>query len=164
MPFSEFSKTADGMKAVLMLKTLVVPDDKEAEVKQVLRKYDSRTDGDVSSSKIDDISRAHLAESSRNVRRTTSDYTSDIFCAKDCYAFFSIPNDSGWSCEVNGESAEILDINGFMAVRIGDGTNRIEFRYTVPGLRAGILLTAASLVISVIYILIMRRRKPVRKS
>ncbi len=159
MPFSEFSKTADGMKAVLMLKTLVVPDDKEAEVKQVLRKYDSRTDGDVSSSKIDDISRAHLAESSRNVRRTTSDYTSDIFCAKDCYAFFSIPNDSGWSCEVNGESAEILDINGFMAVRVRAGDNTVHFHYTVPGLKAGAVISVVSLIVSVLWILFFIRVK-----
>ena len=164
MTASDFAETEPDERALIMLKTLVVPDDAEETVRGVLRPYDEETDGYADEEMLSSISSAHLKECSENVVRTTSSYASEITADQEKYAFYSIPFDSGWKAYVNGNEEDILDINGFMAVRIGGGTNRIEFRYTVPGLRAGILLTAASLVISVIYILIMRRRKPVRKS
>ena len=40
-----------------------------------------------------------------------------------------------------------------MAVRIRAGENRIEFRYTVPGLKAGAMLSLLALAVSVIYII-----------
>ena len=84
---------------------------------------------------------------------------------REKYAFFSIPNDMGWSAVVNGEPAEILDICGFMAVRIGEGENRIGFHYSVPGLTAGIALTAAGFMISLLYIIFTKhRRKGAHKS
>ena len=62
---------------------------------------------------------------------------------------------------MNGEDTEILDICGFMAVRIHEGENRIEFTYTVPGLFAGIIISLAGLLAAAVYIgyWMMRKRK-----
>jgi uncharacterized membrane protein YfhO len=118
-----------------MLKSLVIPDDMEAEVSKVLRHYDEAVDGEATSEYLKSISSAHLEEASTDVVRTTDSYASTIICDKEKYAFFSIPDDTGWSAEVNGEEAEIIDINGFMAVKVQAGENRIVFRYTTPGLK-----------------------------
>ena len=164
MPFSVFEKTADEKKAILMLKTLVIPDEEEETVGKILRKYDEGRDGEPKSSDISKISSAHISESSRNVRRTTSDYVSDIHCEKDCYAFFSIPNDSGWSCHVDGTAEEILDINGFMAVRLHAGDNTVHFHYKVPGLSAGVVISLVSLAASILWILFFRRERKRKKA
>ncbi|MDO4620318.1 MAG: YfhO family protein [Lachnospiraceae bacterium] len=158
MTFSEFSETADAEKAILMLKTLVVPDEKEDEAAAVLRHYNASVDGAVSTALIPEISRAHLQESAEKIERTTSSYRCEITAAQSRYAFFSIPNDSGWKAYVNGKETEIMDINGFMAVRIDAGVNDIELRYTVPGLTAGMILSLLALAGSIWWVLLHKKR------
>ncbi|MDO5703034.1 MAG: YfhO family protein, partial [Lachnospiraceae bacterium] len=154
MTASDFAKTQEDTRAIVMLKTLVIPDEKEEEVKKVLRPYSEEADGAAVEKDLEKISSAHLKECSYNVQRTTSSYASTINAGMDSYAFYSIPNDSGWSATVNGEEAEILDINGFMAVRIGAGENRIELRYEVPGLKAGIILSVLAVITAILYSII----------
>ena len=91
--------------------------------------------------------------------RTTDSYSCTIRAASDSYAFFSIPNDSGWKASVNGEEQEILDICGFMAVPVSAGENRIVFTYTVPGIAAGILGTLAGALITAVYLVLSRKMK-----
>lgn len=159
MTASEFSETATATRAILMLKTLVIPDDQEAEVSQVLRHYDEAVDGSATEADLTEISRLHLAECTSSAVRTTSTYTAELHAAAETYAFFSIPDDSGWSATVNGRKTEIVDINGFMAVRISAGDNTIVFSYTVPGLRAGAAVSAVSLTAAAIWIGLTRRRR-----
>ena len=46
-----------------------------------------------------------------------------------------------------------------MAVKIHKGENRIEFRYTVPGLRWGRILSVLGILLTAGYLLFMRRRR-----
>ena len=91
--------------------------------------------------------------------QTTDSYEASIDADADKYAFFSIPNDSGWKASVDGEETPIVDINGFMAVKIHQGTNRIRFEYTVPGLMSGGIISAAGAALTAAYILLVRRRR-----
>lgn len=153
MTASEFAQTEEADRAIIMLKTLVVADEDEEAVSSILRHYDPEKDGEANREELNAISEAHLAECSADTVRTTSSYASTIKADAEKYAFYSIPYDSGWRAFVNGTEEEILDINGFMAVRIRAGENRIEFRYTVPGLKAGAMLSLLALAVSVIYII-----------
>ncbi len=157
MTASDFAATFEDDRAVLMLKTLIVPDDMEDEVSQYLRPYDQFTDGPALKEYISDISRDHMDECAYNVLQTTDSYEVSIDADSDKYAFFSIPNDSGWKAFVDGEETAIVDVNGFMAVKIHQGTNRIRFEYTVPGLMSGGIISAAGAALTVVYILLMRR-------
>ena len=105
------------------------------------------------------IEALQLEEAAEDVSRTTDSYSCTIRAASDSYAFFSIPNDSGWKASVNGEEQEILDICGFMAVPVSAGENRIVFTYTVPGLAAGILGTLAGALITAVYLVLSRKMK-----
>jgi hypothetical protein len=134
-----------------MLKALVVPDEAEETVSEVLTHYDPVVHGGSEPAVIPAASRAHLTECAEDVVRTTESYAVTIRADAPKYAFFSIPNDSGWSAAVNGEKAEIVDVCGFMAVRIDAGENRIEFRYKVPGLAAGIAISLAGLLFALLY-------------
>lgn len=162
MTASEFEETSVDNRAILMLKTLVVPDDLEEKIAQVLRHYDRYVDGAATEGNLREISADHLEECAKDVEQTTSSYAVTIQADSDKYAFFSIPDDDGWSATVDGEEAEIVDINGFMAVRIHAGENRVEFHYTVPGLKPGIALTVLAVLISAIYILRGKKAKPAK--
>lgn len=57
----------------------------------------------------------------------------------------NVPYDKGWSASVNGKPVQIDCVNvGFMAIRIPEGENNIEFTYAAPGLKAGIILSASA--------------------
>jgi len=159
MTETEFGETNMAYRTILMLKTLVIPDDQEAAVSQVLRHYNETTDGEATTAYLKEISGDHLKECSQDFHETTSSFGSTITAAKDTYAFYSIPDDSGWSATVNGEDTEIIDINGFMAVPISAGTNDIEFTYKVPGLNTGILCSAGCAFLTAVYLVIARKRK-----
>lgn len=159
MTASDFASTFEDDRAILMLKTLIVPDDMEDEVSMYLKPYDQFIDGPAIKEYISDISRDHLAECAYDVSQTTDSYEASIDADADKYAFFSIPNDSGWKASVDGEETPIVDINGFMAVKIHQGTNRIRFEYTVPGLMSGRIISAAGAALTAAYILLTRRHR-----
>lgn len=72
--------------------------------------------------------------------------------------FFSVPYSKGWTAEVNGKPADIEKVSyGFMAVKADSGNNTIEFHYETPGLKHGIMITGAALLILIMYLLICRR-------
>ncbi len=157
MTASEFAETGTANRCILMLKTLIIPDEAEEEVSSVLKKYDAEADGIASEEYLNRISSRHLREAAKDAERTTESYAVTIDADAEKYAFFSIPNDSGWSVTVNGKEEKIVDINGFMAVRILSGTSRIVFSYRVPGLLAGAILSLVGLAGSVIYLLFNRK-------
>ncbi len=56
---------------------------------------------------------------------------------KPVYAYFTVPYDEGWSVTVNGEEKEIIEANGFMLLFLDAGSNLVEFRYRIPGMKIG---------------------------
>lgn len=72
--------------------------------------------------------------------------------------FFSVPWEGGWTATVNGEPATIEKVNvGFMAVKVPAGTSEIRFNYETPGLKLGAAVSAAGVLILVLYLLLSRR-------
>lgn len=74
----------------------------------------------------------------------------------DKLVFFSVPYEKGWTATVNGEPAQIEQVNiGFMAVRVPEGqTSTIDFSYKTPGLFEGCVISGVSLLLFVAYLLI----------
>ena len=161
MTRTEFDSLPTDNKAIYMLKALVIPDDKEAEVSQYLNHYIKTEANSYGIGDIDSLSSAHLDEDSEYFERDSYHFRSVINADREKYAFFSIPNDSGWSAIVNGKEAEIIDINGFMAVKVDAGTNDIVFNYETPGLKVGVMGSAAAVVIIMVYLAVftVRNRK-----
>lgn len=95
------------------------------------------------------------ARTSGSFKKQKNGFVSEITLDKDNLVFFSIPYDEGWKAYVNGKEVEIEKVNvGFMAVLAQEGQNTIEFKYTTPGLKHGILITFASLIVFVIYLIV----------
>ena len=84
-------------------------------------------------------------------------FESEITLDKPQLVFFSVPYSDGWTAEVNGEKADVERVSyGFMAVRADAGENTIVFRYKTPGLKAGLVLTVAGIIMLGAYLLICR--------
>ena len=113
-----------------------------------------------------------MAQDSARLRATAAEkftegksrFTATVTREKSSLVVFQIPFDEGWSATVNGKSVDIEKVNiGFMAVPVEKGTSEIVLRYETPGLYRGILITAGSLALLVIYLLIcfaVFRRRP----
>ena len=76
----------------------------------------------------------------------------------DNLLFFSIPYDEGWSATVNGEKADIEEVNtGLMAVRVpGHTTSEIKFVYHTPLLKQGAVISGVAVAALAIYLIIFR--------
>ncbi len=87
-------------------------------------------------------------------------YTAD----RDGVMLLTIPYDDGWKAWVNGEEVEIhAGANALTAVPISEGLNTIEMEYEVPGVKMGILLTAAGGLLFLGICMTDQRREKSRK-
>ena len=100
-------------------------------------------------------------------------YTKEGFTAEftnsgdDNLLFFSVPYDDGWTAYINGEETDIACV-GFMAVRVpGHTTSEIVFRYKTPFLKEGCIISAAAVVLLLLYLITnkgLRAKRAVRKT
>ncbi|MBQ8172231.1 MAG: YfhO family protein [Oscillospiraceae bacterium] len=68
--------------------------------------------------------------------------------AEDELVVFSVPYDIGWSAVIDGTPVETDKVNGgFIAVRVPAGEHSIDFSYETPGLKLGVIITAAGLLL-----------------
>lgn len=80
--------------------------------------------------------------------------------------FFSVPYEAGWSACVNGQQVEVEKVNiGFMAVKVPGGMkSKICFYYETPGLKAGLLVTGAAVLVFAAYLLFFRGKWEKKKT
>lgn len=136
----------------LLIRALVLDEE------QVQRYDDILTDASVmplSLSKNDYLAACekHRAEACENFNYDSKGFSADIALETPKLVFFSVPHESGWTATVNGTPVEVERVsNGFMAVRCEAGENRIEFRYELPGLRYGGLMTLAGCLLLGLYL------------
>ncbi len=70
----------------------------------------------------------------------------------------SLPSDEGWAASVDGrpvETEKVLDL--LLALRLPAGEHAVSLRYTPPGLRPGLVLSALSLAAAAVWALRRRR-------
>lgn len=65
--------------------------------------------------------------------------------------FTSIPYDEGWEIKVNGVKTEPLQLldGAFIGLELPKGSYDIEFRYHVPGLKTGVIISLISLMLMI---------------
>ena len=74
--------------------------------------------------------------------------------------FFSVPYDEGFTAYVNGEEAEIIEVNyGLCAVYAPRGENEIVFTYRAKGLNIGIAVSCCAVAVYAVYILYNKKKR-----
>jgi uncharacterized membrane protein YfhO len=72
----------------------------------------------------------------------------------------TIPYENGWTCYVDGEETEIrkyADI--LMAVDPGEGVHKVEFKFVAPGIREGLAVSAAGILMLAAFVYFSGRKK-----
>ena len=77
---------------------------------------------------------------------TSSGFTAEINLEKDNIVFFSIPNNTGWEITVNGEPANVVDVNyGLLGICCNAGNNTISATYHTQGWTLGVVCSVICL-------------------
>ena len=86
-----------------------------------------------------------------------------VVTKKDSILYTSIPYNSGWSVYIDGqklEKEEILQIgNAMLAVNIERGSHTVEFKFEAPGLKLGLIVSFATILVLAAIIYFTRKRK-----
>ncbi len=74
------------------------------------------------------------------------------------YMFIPVTYDTGWKCTLNGEETEVLKALGsYIAVELPEGSGTFTLSYTTPGLKIGLIMSAAGLFMALILLLLKKR-------
>ena len=147
MTVSDFNKLSQDMRALAMLKCIIVPDEKEQSVFSVLKEYDSRQDGIIEKECMEEIIRERCEETSEYLVKSWHGFRSAITTDRKKYAFFCVPYDKGYRAYVNDKKVEILNTNGMMAIPLDKGKNDIKFEYLNYDLLLGMFCTLFSFLL-----------------
>ena len=159
MTEKDFHKIPKELRAVAMLKCLIVPEKHEKEVAQVLKKYERLSAGELSVEQKDTCVKERMANGISCLNKDPDGFTVELNARKDGYALFTVPHDDGFSAQVDGEPVEILETNGMMAVPVEKGENEIRFTWRNYDLMAGVLCSAAGVTAFAFYLWLGRRRE-----
>lgn len=79
---------------------------------------------------------------------------------KDSQILLSVPYDDGWEARVNGEKVEISEgANALSVIPVKKGANEIELQYKVPGVKVGLLLSVAGILMFTVFCWFEKNRK-----
>jgi uncharacterized membrane protein YfhO len=104
----------------------------------------------------------------RNIEFTDTHLKGVLRAPRDGVLYTSIPYDEGWSVFANGrripQSRYIKIGNGsFLGVPIKEGVNEIELKYEPQGLRYGVMISSAALIlfvlVNLLYVLVRRKKR-----
>ena len=85
----------------------------------------------------------------------TTSIEGHIDVKEDGLLFLSIPYAEGWSAVVDGKETEIVPIqDALMGIRLSQGSHDVALKYTPAGFKAGLLISAASVVMIVCVIVV----------
>ena len=157
MTESEYYDIEDEtVREQLLVRTLVVEDEYGEAAGRIYPHYEYDADEELTYEGFTEACAERRSESCSSFTYNDESFTAEYSAEGDELVFFSVPYDSGWSAEVNGEPAGIIKAGvGFMAVAVEAGDNTISFSYTTPGLYAGMAVTAVSAVAFASYLVVM---------
>lgn len=160
MTRSEFDTLEEEVRSTVMLKTLVVEDEDAEAAAACLKHAGAKLETQAGSEKNrEDVIADQKRESSERFIQGDNYFESVITADRQKYAFFSVPYDEAWKARVNGKEAEILKINGLMAVRVEQGRNEIRFDYEYIPWKIGIWCSLSGLVLTIGYMFFFSKEK-----
>lgn len=155
---SEFLSLPEDIRGIVMLKTMIIKDDNESVVSETLVKAEISELEQLTAANISSLVRERSNYASLSLEKYWRGFESVIEAEKDGYAFYSVPYDKCFRAYVNGKKREIIDSNGLMAVRIGNGINQVRFEYVPVRIVLGIMISAISIIIFSAYLSFSKRK------
>lgn len=154
---SEFMKLDEDIRHQILLKAIVLNDEDVQKSEERLKKLPQEELSRLSEADYDNDIMQRRKNTAQNFERYNSGFSADFKATKDTFVYFSVPYDKGWSAAVNETEVEIKEENGFMMIPVNEGENHIEFKYSVPGLKLGVVCTI-TVAIGIILCTLFRKK------
>ena len=77
----------------------------------------------------------------------------------DTYVYFSVPYDEGWTAKVDGTNTTIVNSGGMMLIKVPAGQHEVEFTYSTPGYKVGVVITLIGWIAFIALNLLYRRKE-----
>lgn len=159
MTRAEFEQMDREVRSVAMLMALVVEEDDVSRVSPYLEHYDFKNQGKITVEGLDSALTERKKECGVDFEYGANYFKTVIHSDNNKYAFFSVPYDVSWKAQVNGEDADVLNINGLMAVRVAEGDNEIQFHYNYKPILLGFGCSMGGVLLFVGYMVSFRTKR-----
>lgn len=149
---TEYEDTVKSTRSNLLMRALVLSDEDAETYGKYLQKLPTEQLNNLTYDAYvqDCVSRS--ANSCESFEMTNSGFHAEIDLAKPNLVFFSVPYDDGFTAYVNGEEADILEVDeGLMAVLCPEGASTIDFVYEADGLALSKKVTLVAIPVFVCY-------------
>lgn len=134
-PEEQLTDMLPAERAKVMLHTMVIQEADEETVGAYLPLESNLTDV----SDLADLASKRKETACHSFAGTSDGFTAEITLEEDNVVFFSIPNDKGWEITVNGEPANVVDVNyGLLGICCKTGNNTILATYHTQGWTLGV--------------------------
>lgn len=97
----------------------------------------------------------YLKKQQMKIEKVTNTYIAGTVNAKDDnkVLFTSIPYDKGCRVKVNGKKVKSKKLyNTFLGVKLKEEKHKVEFEYSIPGLKLGASISIISIVLMILYL------------
>ena len=147
----------------LLMKALVLNDEQIEKYHDIIEEVPETLVSTITRDSYEIFCKEKQEKCSSSFTYNSKGFTSEITLEKPQLVFYSVPYSEGWTAEVNGQPVDIEKVSyGFMAVKADEGENKIVFRYETPGLKIGIVVSAAGIAMLIAYVLtckVSRKKK-----
>ena len=148
------------LRSNLLLRALVLEDEDVAKYSSYLTELPDAMLNDLHYDSYTQDCADRRAHSCSVFQMNNAGFHAEITLEKPNLVFFSVPYDDGFTAYVNGEKADILQVDeGLMAVLCPAGASSIDFVYQAAGLSASRVVTAVAIPVWVVYVAYFVRRK-----
>ena len=148
------------LRSNLLLRALVLEDEDVAQYGKYLTELPDALLDDLHYDSYTQDCADRRAHSCSVFQMNNAGFHAEITLEKPNLVFFSVPYDDGFTAYVNGEKADILQVDeGLMAVLCQPGASSIDFVYQAAGLSASRVVTAVAIPVWVVYVAYFVRRK-----
>ena len=99
-------------------------------------------------------------DSLENVVLGTNELSGTIDITGNKILCVTVPYEDGWTAYVDGQETEILRANyAFMGLNLSEGHHEIVLKYHVPYLTEGIIVSLVSMSVTVVLLVVMKKKK-----
>ena len=148
------------LRSNLLMRALVLTDEDVAQYGKYLTELSEDMLNDLHYDSYTQDCADRRANSCSVFQMNNAGFHAEITLDKTNLVFFSVPYDDGFTAYVNGEKADILQVDeGLMAVLCPAGASSIDFVYQAAGLSASRVVTAVAIPVWVVYAAYFVRRK-----
>ena len=157
---AQYALVAEADRAALLTRAVLLSDAQIEQYGALLTPLSDSDLYDVSYDRYAADCTARRETACSSFTMTNTGFTASITQDAENLVFFSVPWDEGFTAVVNGEKAEILEVDhGLMAVDCPVGTSEIVFTYHTAGLSLSSRVSAASCVVFAAYLVWIKRRR-----